>query len=196
MNHYGNGKGTKNGSVDHINRDILDNTYNNLRIGTHEVQQANKIGSIEGTKRKRSKSAKPLPEGLLQEMMPKYVGYYSECYNKEKGIYREFFKIEGHPKIEKPVYSSKSGKFTIFEKLEAIKEKLENIENDIVIEDPDKLPQYYRISIVRNAPHMHYEKRTDGKRYGMNMKLKPGVEIAVELERLNRKLYEKFPELM
>jgi hypothetical protein len=196
MNYHGHGKGTKNGSIDHINRDVLDNTYNNLRIATHEIQQANKNGTIEGTKRKRSKSAKHLPDGLLQEMMPKYVGYYSECYNKEKGIYREFFKIEGHPKIEKPVCSSKSCKLTIFEKLEEIKEKLANIENDVVIVDPNKLPQYYRISTVRNAPHMFYERRTDRKRYGMNMKLKPGIEITAELERLNGKLHKKFPELL
>ena len=57
-------------------------------------------------------------------MLPKYVVYYRECYNKEKNLWREFFKIEKHPGLTKPIASSKSKKFTIQEKLEEIKEKL------------------------------------------------------------------------
>ena len=34
--------------------------------------------------------------------MKKYIVYYKECYNKEKNLYREFFKIERHPKLDKP----------------------------------------------------------------------------------------------
>ena len=41
---YGNGKGTKNISVDHIDQDPLNNTYDNLRIASQEVQQQNSKG--------------------------------------------------------------------------------------------------------------------------------------------------------
>ena len=34
-------------------------------------------------------------------MMPKYVNYTKECYNKEKNLWREFFRIENHTKQEK-----------------------------------------------------------------------------------------------
>ena len=63
--------------------------------------------------------------------LPKYVVYYKECYNKEKKLYREFFKIEKHPLIHnnKLYISSKSNKFNILEKLEQIKSILSNIEN-------------------------------------------------------------------
>jgi len=128
MNHYGNGKGTKNGSVDHKNRNRLDNRLDNLEITTHEQQQANRVGSIEGTKRKRKTSAKPLPDDLTQDMIPKYVVYYREMYNKEKQLSREFFKIEKHPKLTKPLAGSKSNKLTILEKLEQIKQKLQQLE--------------------------------------------------------------------
>ena len=46
------------------------------------------------TKRARKHNARPLPKGLTQEMLPKYVVYYHECYNKERQLFREFFKIE------------------------------------------------------------------------------------------------------
>lgn len=195
MDYYRKGKGTKHGSVDHINRDKCDNRLCNLRIASHENQQLNKIGRIPGTKRVRNKNAKPLPEGLTQDMMPKYVGYYTDCYDKEKGQHREFFKLVGHPKIDKPIYSSKSAKFTMLQKLEEIKTKLYNIENNFVEENPNGLPQYYRIHQFRDAPHISYEKRTDGKRYGLTMKLKEGVEIGRELERFNEKLHSKYPDL-
>lgn len=75
--------------------------------------------------------ARSLPEGLTQDMMPKYVYYCKECYNKEKKLI-EFFRIETHPKLTKKcISSSKSSKLTILEKLEKIKEKLHNLDKDI-----------------------------------------------------------------
>ena len=84
-------------------------------IANRKTQELNSKGIKEGTKRARKKTAKELPEGITQNMLPKYVVYYKECYNKEKNLYREFFKIEKHPKIKKPINSSKSNKKTIKE---------------------------------------------------------------------------------
>ena len=82
-------------------------------------------------KRERKHNAVKLPDCLDQSMIPKYVGYYKECYNYQKKLYREFFKIEKHPlqKKNKVYVSSKSNKLTILEKLEQIKKILENLNN-------------------------------------------------------------------
>ena len=95
---------------------------------------ANNINELiikENIKRERKYNAIKLPEDLNQHMLPKYVGYYKECYNVEKKLYREFFKIEKHPKMEKhKVYvSSKSNKITLLEKLEQIKKILLELDN-------------------------------------------------------------------
>ena len=82
------------------------------------------------TKRARKHNARPLPEGLTQEMLPKYVVYYHECYNKERQLFREFFKIEKHPKLMKPIIGSKSNKFTWQQKLVMIKERLKKLNED------------------------------------------------------------------
>lgn len=111
-------------SVDHINQDKLDNIRENLRWATQSEQNRNR------GKKNRSKIARPLPDGLTQDMMPKYVNYNKECYNKEKNLWREFFRIEKHPKLTKKcISSSKSSKLTILEKLDDIKEKLNNLNN-------------------------------------------------------------------
>jgi len=99
---------------------------------------ANNINELiikESEKRERKYNAIKLPEDLNQHMLPKYVGYYKECYNVEKKLYREFFKIEKHPNMVKhKVYvSSKSNKLTLLEKLEQIKKilfELDNLEKD------------------------------------------------------------------
>ena len=78
-----------------------------------------------GTKRERKQGAKKLPDGITQDMMQKYVVYYDECYNKAKGLHREFFKVEKHPKLEKPWISSKSGKLSIQEKLQQVNNIIE-----------------------------------------------------------------------
>jgi hypothetical protein len=127
---YGNGKGTKNISVDHIDQNPINNCFTNLRVTDRKTQEQNSKGIKAGTKRERKKNAKQLPAGITQNMLPKYVVYYKECVNKEKNKYREFFKIEKHPKLKKAINSTKSNKIHIFDKLEEIKQKLIMIDKD------------------------------------------------------------------
>jgi hypothetical protein len=108
-------------SVDHINRDKLDNRRENLRWASQATQNQNR------DKKKRSKSAKPLPDGITQDMMKIYVNYNSEG-KVDTPAYRNFFRVEKHPLLDKfhkdkdnkaKVWSTtKSCEFTIQEKLE------------------------------------------------------------------------------
>ena len=59
MDCYGNGSGTKNISVDHIDRDPLNNRFDNLRIASRIEQENNSKGIQEGTKRERKHNAQP-----------------------------------------------------------------------------------------------------------------------------------------
>ena len=123
-------------SVDHINRDTLDNRLENLRWATQSEQ------NINTDKRTRKHNARELPEGILEEYIPKYVTYNKEVYNKEKNLTREFFRIEKHPNIENWT-SSKSEKMSILEKLAQTYNKL-NMElpgeiNHIHLHDIDTL---------------------------------------------------------
>lgn len=84
----------------------------------------------EPIKKERKKNAIKLPPGLTQEMMKTYVVYYKEVYNKEKGSTREYFKVEKHPKLDKPWISSKSNKISLLEKLKEANKVVDNLSKD------------------------------------------------------------------
>jgi len=118
-------KPNDNYSVDHINKDKLDNRRENLRWATQSQQNTNT------DKRNRKHNARSLPEGITHDMLRKYVVYYKECYNKEKKLYREFFKVEKHPKLDKIWISSKSNKIDIIDKLNSANKIVDDLEKII-----------------------------------------------------------------
>jgi len=81
-------------------------------------------------KRERKHTAQMLPPGITQQKMKKYVVYYREFMNLKNGkrVPREYFKVESHPKLSRPWVSSKSGKISLHEKLEAANQIVTDLE--------------------------------------------------------------------
>ena len=122
-------------------------------------------------KRIRKHNAIKLPSTLADLNIPKYINYYNECYNNEKKLYREYFKIEKHPyqKKNKTYISSRSNKISIIEKLNQIKKILDELnanDADDAINADDanivKLPKYISVKnhiVDSNKFYLVYDKK-------------------------------------
>jgi hypothetical protein len=150
-------------TVDHINRDKLDNRRENLRFANMTEQNSNR------DKQKRQKNACELPDGIQQMDLPKYVCYNKRCYNKENNSWREFFTIENFSKLDKTWSTSKSNNISIKEKLDQAKLKLKHLNNEItdqeykkITESAYKLFKGLRLSIDKkyNKYKFEYENRS------------------------------------
>jgi hypothetical protein len=123
-----------------------------------------------------------------------YNNYYRIKYIKYKLKYIKLRQQLGGNTIDEDIATyTVLGNDDGLRKLEQIKEKLYNLENDIEVKK--ELPQYYTIQNFRNAPHLTFDRRIDDKRHNLKMKMKENKSLTEELERFNEKLKKKYPKL-
>ena len=120
-------------------------------------------------KRERKQNAQMLPPGITQNMMKKYVVYYREMMKLKTGKeqQREYFKVESHPKLDKPWVTSKSVKISLIDKLNEANQFVEDLENTNDSNDLNDtndantpvynrlvkhLPKYTMIRVVTTTP--------------------------------------------
>lgn len=192
---YGNGRGTKHVSVDHIDRNPLNNTLANLRIATREEQQQNTKGQLDGTKKTRRSDARPLPVGITEDMIPKYITYAESPYGTN-GKTRSYFCISKHPNQTNIIYTSKSNKVSITEKLEEAKRIVAELDKREIINVAEvkpkqeveagyTLPAYFHLTTQHGKEAVCFERRyTNGKRVSIKLTIKKGDNVKQTVERL------------
>ena len=190
MNLYGQGKGST--SIDHINRDKLDNRLCNLRYANASLQNSNM------SKKQRQKTAQGLPEGITQSMLPKYVYYCTETINKNSTneYVREFFRIESHPNLQKKcVSSSKSTKVSIIDKLNEINTLLQQLDLKETLQPKKQLPQYISVHPSKRTKDklvIEYDRRINGKRESMKKTIDNTDDPHDFLEEFCNKIFDKY----
>ena len=92
-------------------------------------------------KRERKQTAQSLPPGITHNMMKKFVVYYREIMYLKNGKQqiREYFKVESHPRLNKPWVSSKSMKIPLLEKLNDANQYVATLDTSV---DAPPVPEY------------------------------------------------------
>lgn len=199
---YGQGLGKDKLTVDHIDRNPLNNRYDNLRHATYDEQKENNKRDIDGILRKERFDKKHFPPEIDRNDIPKYVSYRVETYGDNKEKTRDSFYIKHHPKMKGKVWnSSKSNKVSIREKLEQAKAKIYRIDNDIESEeDIIKYPVGVRnICDEKRGQQLTLDRRIkniDGTKKILNFRMKINKELTEEenLEIFKKKIIEKYPD--
>ena len=101
VDHFGNGKGQA--SVDHINRQKLDNRSMNLRVCTQSDQNRNMKCIVQ-----KAKDC-VMPNGMTYNSLPKFVRYVTNTL--PSGTVQQYFVIESHPR-QKLTKAGKRRKYT------------------------------------------------------------------------------------
>jgi len=143
---------------------MADTTANTVTAG--DIVEAD--AAVRNDKRERKHTAQSLPPGITHNMMKKYVVYYREIMYLKNGKTqpREYFKVESHPRLNKPWVSSKSVKISLIEKLNdanqvvADLEELDSKDDAAAAEDITtlvertckQLPKYMMLRIVKDTP--------------------------------------------
>lgn len=166
-------------------------------------------------KKNRKLNAIKLPDGITQEMIPMYVVYYKECYNKEKNLFREYFKIDKHPNLScnKIYTSSKSNKISIFDKLIQIKTILFNLQQNSDLFNFDLSNSYisnsdlsnnYKIDMILpkyvcikphekdiNKINLIYDKKYGDKRYTTKHTYNKNIDLSNIMNDFMNKIHTK-----
>jgi hypothetical protein len=160
--------------------------------------------SSRNDKRERKQTAQVLPPGITHNMMNKYVVYYREMVYLKNGkqVPREYFKVESHPKLDKPWVTSKSAKISLLEKLHDANEyvtKLSATASTSASAITTRLPKYTMLRVVRDTPtatilSLVYDRKDNlnGFRWTCSHTFSSTTATVVALEHLQEKLREKY----